>query len=269
MASKSTDVQKALIDPFKEEESVKSPSSVTKPSTDKKSFEARYAALRNHRIRLEDAIDPDAERVSKIRKDDILFGRGKGFQNHPGNRRMRKIIEKYKVKYHALLRTEKQDLIKAVYNELTESGARFLKRLEKEAVWIMVDRPVALQKVSHTLRCRKGGLERVTNEKVNLSSHEVTGRAAGGISHPPLTSLAGLQSPIRLASSTSVKALPSTNSAFSSLEAQRLAALERFRALTTMPFEKSFPCSSYHCYSLGSLQQFEEGTNDSKIDDPR
>lgn len=59
-----------------------SPSS--RSSNNKKSEAARYAALRNHRIRLEDAIDPDAERVSKIHKTDILFGRGKGFQNHPG-----------------------------------------------------------------------------------------------------------------------------------------------------------------------------------------
>ena len=46
--------------------------------------EQRYAALRNHQIRFADAIDPNAERVHKLRKKDIVFGRGRGFQNHPG-----------------------------------------------------------------------------------------------------------------------------------------------------------------------------------------
>eukprot|EP00980_Cylindrotheca_fusiformis_P015799 scaffold4612_cov110-Cylindrotheca_fusiformis.AAC.2 len=41
----------------------------------------RCSALRNHRISFGDAVDPDAERVNKIDKHDILFGRGKGFQN--------------------------------------------------------------------------------------------------------------------------------------------------------------------------------------------
>ena len=82
----STDIRKALTEPLKKEERVvlepspRSPPTAPKPTFDKKSDAARYAALRNHRIRLEDAIDPDAERVSDIRKQDILFGRGKGFQ---------------------------------------------------------------------------------------------------------------------------------------------------------------------------------------------
>eukprot|EP00980_Cylindrotheca_fusiformis_P015634 scaffold4492_cov107-Cylindrotheca_fusiformis.AAC.3 len=41
----------------------------------------RCSALRNHRISFGDAVDPDAERVNTIDQHDILFGRGKGFQN--------------------------------------------------------------------------------------------------------------------------------------------------------------------------------------------
>ncbi|KAL3938971.1 MAG: hypothetical protein SGBAC_006229 [Bacillariaceae sp.] len=117
--------------------------------------EQRYAALRNHQIRFADAIDPNAERVYKLRKKDIIFGRGRGFQNHPGNERMRDIIEKHKTKYHSLNRDGKRKLVELVYEEITEGGARFLKKLDGESTWVVVDLPIALQKVSHTMRCRK------------------------------------------------------------------------------------------------------------------
>lgn len=120
---------------------------------------SRYAALRNHSIRFEDAIDPNAERVDKLRKNDIVFGRGKGFQNHPGNQRMRDIVEKYKVQYHSLKRAEKRKMVESVYKEIAGGGARFLKKVDGENAWVMVDAPVAIQKVSHTLRCRKNAEE--------------------------------------------------------------------------------------------------------------
>ncbi|KAL3938861.1 MAG: hypothetical protein SGBAC_006316 [Bacillariaceae sp.] len=251
MTDDSTDSQQTATVPPKKEEEVKppSPAAVPKGSSEKKSDAARYAALRNHRIRLEDAIDPDAERVSRILKKDILFGRGKGFQNHPGNQRMREIVEQYKIKYHTLRRTEKQDLIEAVYLELTEDGARFLKKLDKEDVWVNVDRPVALQKVSHTLRCRKGVLDKVMNEKANI---QATKLAAAGMSQQQQnqqnllpTSLAGLHTsfnPAPGASSPNLEAQRLFGSnALPGLEAQRLAALERFRTLTTMPFMNPAP----------------------------
>jgi len=115
----------------------------------------RYAALRNHQIRFSDAIDPNAERVYEIRDIDILLGRGRGYQNHSGNRRMRSIIENYKNRYHSLKRTEKRKLVQQVYVEVVKSGARFLKKLGKEQAWVVVDSPIAFQKVSHTMRCRK------------------------------------------------------------------------------------------------------------------
>eukprot|EP00980_Cylindrotheca_fusiformis_P015883 scaffold4642_cov112-Cylindrotheca_fusiformis.AAC.8 len=117
--------------------------------------DSRYVALRNHSIRFEDAIDPNAERVDELRRIDIVFGRGKGFQNHPGNKRMRDIVEKYKTQYHSLRRAEKRKLVESVYKEITEGGARFLKKVEGENAWVMVDAPVAIQKVSLTLRRRK------------------------------------------------------------------------------------------------------------------
>jgi hypothetical protein len=190
---------------------------------------ARYAALRNHRIRFEDAIDPNAERVKKLNKYDIVFGRGRGYQNHPGNLRMREIIDKYKTQYHSLKRQEKREMVEGVYNEIVEDGARFLKKLEDEDTWVKVDVPVALQKVSHTLRCRKN-VEKPLAESKTM--------APGGIS--PTLSHAGLVgAPRSQAARTGMFGNPAINMGVSrasdpstSLEAQRIAALQRYRVLS-------------------------------------
>ena len=71
----------------------------------------RYTALRNHRIRFKDVLDPNAERVAALCKDDIILGRGKNIQDHPGNRRMRTIINKYKHRYQSIQRSEKRELV--------------------------------------------------------------------------------------------------------------------------------------------------------------
>ncbi|CAJ1952288.1 unnamed protein product [Cylindrotheca closterium] len=115
----------------------------------------RYTALRNHRIRFQDALDPNAERVAALRKDDIILGRGKNMQDYPGNRRMRSIINKYKHEYQSIQRSEKRDLVESVYKEITQGGGRFLTKATNEKYFVLVDIEVALQKVSNTLRCRK------------------------------------------------------------------------------------------------------------------
>lgn len=86
---------------------------------------------------------------------DILFGRGRKYQNHPGNQRMRELMAEYKSKYQSLRRFRKHDLVKELYEKLTEDGVRFLKKIEGQDAWLEVEAYIALQKVCHALRCRK------------------------------------------------------------------------------------------------------------------
>ena len=86
---------------------------------------------------------------------DILFGRGRKYQNHPGNQRMRELMAGYKSKYQSLRRFRKHDLVKELYEKLTEEGVRFLKKIEGQDAWLEVEAYIALQKVCHALRCRK------------------------------------------------------------------------------------------------------------------
>lgn len=207
----------------------------------------RYAALRNHRIRFEDAIDPNAERVTDLKKDDIVFGRGRGFQNHPGNLRMRSVIDKYKRHYHSLKRSDKRILVENVYKELVKDGARFLKKVDDEDAWVKVDVPIALQKVSHTLRCRKSA------EKLTANGSETSGVSAGAVGSALSRGLTlgqgiGLQG---LAQNQALQMgmLPSYNPLIGS-EAMHLAALNRQRALGLMPMMPSMQLGTNDYYNI-------------------
>lgn len=86
--------------------------------------------------------------------NDVLFGRGKRFQNHPGNLRMRKIIRKYKKIYMAQKGQHKKRLVvENAYNEIISGGARFVKQSEdNKTEWVEVMMHEALEKVAHTIR---------------------------------------------------------------------------------------------------------------------
>lgn len=103
----------------------------------------------------DEAISPNAQRVYDIRSTDIIFGRGRGYQDHPGNRHMRALLHHYKEQYKILDRPRKRNLVEAVYLFMTQNGARFLHKLENEDTFVIVDIPIALQKVRNTLCCKK------------------------------------------------------------------------------------------------------------------
>jgi hypothetical protein len=211
----------------------------------------RYAALRNHQIRFEDAIDPNAERVYKLHKSDVVFGRGRGFQDHPGNQRMRDMIEKYKTQYHSLKREGKRKLVESVYKEIKDGGGRFLKKLNgeyEEDIWVVVDRPIAFQKVSHTMRCRKSIIKQLDGDG---QEPEAAGRPSSMPvkKHSNITisnryanpgsgvgSLYGAVGRTSGAGFNSMNMLlpPSVDTSLAELEAQRLAALDRYRTLSSM-----------------------------------
>ncbi|CAJ1954575.1 unnamed protein product [Cylindrotheca closterium] len=215
--------------------------SLSKTAADQKSSDiaARYAALRNHRIRFEDAIDPNAERVKALNKNDVIFGRGRGFQNHPGNLRMRTIIERYKNEYHSLRRQGKRDMVEKVYKEIIENGARFLKKVDGEDEWVKVDVPIALQKVSHTLRCRKK-LEIPETATVPSASASFLHMHAQGLdttsSVPPdMLSRASLAMLQQDRSAMTMRGSLSAGYPYVEMEAQRLAALQNRVSLSGLP----------------------------------
>eukprot|EP00980_Cylindrotheca_fusiformis_P028381 scaffold22596_cov131-Cylindrotheca_fusiformis.AAC.10 len=108
---------------------------------------------------------------------DILFGRGKAFNNHPGNKRMREIVDKYRRTFQAMNRGEKRTVVRIVYSELIEGGARFLKRKKGDDEWMEVCADLAMEKVGHSLRCKRGRVK-LMNEAAKSPRH-ADGRSEG------------------------------------------------------------------------------------------
>ncbi|CAJ1949608.1 unnamed protein product [Cylindrotheca closterium] len=90
----------------------------------------------------------------KVRPDDssILFGRGKAYNSHPGNLKMRSVLDKYRDEYRQSLKGEKCKLVRKVHDELVGQGMKFMKQAEGGHGWVEVDLTAAVQKVGLSLR---------------------------------------------------------------------------------------------------------------------
>ena len=109
---------------------------------------------------------------------DILLGRGKPYQEHPGNVRFLRVIILYRDRY---LRTQRREDKASVADEIINllkmdrnDPGRFLKRLENgEEGWVEVNNNIAREKVCHALRAKRGGRKvgtQLLHPDVNYSS---------------------------------------------------------------------------------------------------
>jgi hypothetical protein len=87
---------------------------------------------------------------------DVLLGRGRGRQKHPGNKRMMEIIAMHKARYFSEA-TDKEsktaairDIIAAIQD--CEDGGRFLQEVPCKNKWVEVDEYVAHARVSQCIR---------------------------------------------------------------------------------------------------------------------
>lgn len=119
--------------------------------------------------------------VMNITDDDVLLGRGRCCNDHPGNRKFRQLIQMCKPKYQRLERaTDKKKLRKAIVRFIQRMGGRFLK-LERQGgdhdhpshellgrFYYIVTDITAREKVSQALR---------------EASHRTTSHAQNGVNH--------------------------------------------------------------------------------------
>ena len=90
------------------------------------------------------------------RRMDVLFGRGKGIQNRPGNARFRHIVEMHATKYDGVSKAGKVIISKTIVDLIHESTGRFLKP-DKKGGWVEVSDNEARRKVAHAFRARRQG----------------------------------------------------------------------------------------------------------------
>lgn len=100
----------------------------------------------------DEAVESSPADDMKPRDKDVVCGRGKALNRHPGNRRMNRIVRKYKYKYRdARDQDEKASIANAVLATVQGNGARFLK-CDSSGDWQELQYKVALKKVYHSIR---------------------------------------------------------------------------------------------------------------------
>mmetsp|Transcript_11636 Transcript_11636/g.27993 ORF Transcript_11636/g.27993 Transcript_11636/m.27993 type:complete len:302 (+) Transcript_11636:769-1674(+) len=98
-------------------------------------------------------VDPNSARDG-IRETDVLFGRGRLVQYHPGNIRFREFLGEHRDEYESLSRNERRQACVDLTKALVAKGTRFLKQGVVEE-WTVCDFEGAVDKVSQFYRTRR------------------------------------------------------------------------------------------------------------------
>ena len=91
---------------------------------------------------------------------DILLGRGRPYQDFPGNIRLSQVVEMRMGQYETKHKSEKTTIAIDIVHTIKAMGGRFLKRVSQydetaESSWEEVDFAIAHKKVSSSFRTRK------------------------------------------------------------------------------------------------------------------
>ena len=91
---------------------------------------------------------------------DVLFGRGKPFQQHPGNIRLSLTLDSMRERYNGASRHEKTVLAMDIVKTFQTNGTRFLRRVSNDVdgiLWEEVNDSEAREKVSQLFRSIRQG----------------------------------------------------------------------------------------------------------------
>jgi len=88
------------------------------------------------------------------RDEDVLFGRGGRTNHHPGNVRLRTIVNNYRYAYNQAKKVDKPQVSRLIVSALRKANppSRFLRHNEDTGRWEDVGDKRAAEKVSQTLR---------------------------------------------------------------------------------------------------------------------
>jgi hypothetical protein len=93
--------------------------------------------------------------VESPRQIDVLLGRGRPYQQYPGNIQLAAFIDHLRAQYKTLDRLNKTSLTHGIVHMIKDSGGRFLKRADDgSGRWVEVSNDVAREKVSHGFRTK-------------------------------------------------------------------------------------------------------------------
>jgi hypothetical protein len=85
-----------------------------------------------------------------------LSGRGKGIQAHPGNKRLRELVEANLERYERATRLEKTLLAETIVRNIKDTSGRFLKLDSgRGGGWSEVNDEIARDKIAHAFRTQR------------------------------------------------------------------------------------------------------------------
>ena len=122
-------------------------------------------------IRLNDGVGAgttsEEYRTDYATQRDVILGRGKPYQDHPGNLKLANYIEEYRSAYVQADRLEKTCISWKIVQHVKSLNGRFLKMDEESEYWVQVSDEVAREKVSHGFRTRHKGSNKATTRKAS------------------------------------------------------------------------------------------------------
>ena len=92
--------------------------------------------------------------LQDISDQDVICGRNERPGSHEGNRKYHALIHAYRVDYQnrSIPKRDKGKMVRAIYQEITKRGGRFLKRDRNSGDLIPAEYHEVRDKISHALR---------------------------------------------------------------------------------------------------------------------
>lgn len=91
--------------------------------------------------------------ISSPPRHDILLGKGRSIQNHPGNVCFREFLKQYAEQYDATSRNQRRNVLSKIREDLNCRGIRFLQ--ERDGKWVECFDSVADKTISQAFRNRR------------------------------------------------------------------------------------------------------------------
>jgi hypothetical protein len=85
-------------------------------------------------------------------RHDVLLGRGKPFQQHPGNVRMREMVDLYKEEYTRVPVGQKSNIADKILQTIMIKEHSFFLKRQPDGWWVQVSENEAREKVAHAFR---------------------------------------------------------------------------------------------------------------------
>ena len=113
--------------------------------------------------------EAQGDRVDYPSMKDVLLGRGRPYQYHPGNVHLANLIKARREEYNAADRWQKTVISYDVARMIADNGGRFLQR--HDSGWKVVDQGVARDKVASSFRVRVRLLDSNHSSEETSSDH--------------------------------------------------------------------------------------------------